>query len=85
MKVSLLQGVTKFVERCFVMVLVFLSIVENRHPFSIAYLVCSMLLTFWGATSILGLSRVIAFLIVLEYLLIMANYANYNLMDSGVP
>jgi len=85
MKVSLLQGATKFVERCFVMVLVFLSIVENRHPFGIVYLICSMILTFLGAYSILNLSRVIGFLVAAEYLLIMANYANYNIVDSGIP
>jgi hypothetical protein len=44
-----------------------------------------MLLTFLGAYSILNLSRVIAILIAAEYLLIMANYANYNIIDSGIP
>lgn len=80
----MLQGTTKFIERCFVMVLVFLSIIENRHPFGIVYLICSMFLTFLGAYSILTLSRVIAILVICEYLLIVCNYANYNLVDSGV-
>ena len=85
MKVSLLQGATKFIERCFVMVLVFLSIVENRHPFGIVYLVCSMALTFIGAYSILSLSRIISVLIALEYILVLANYTNFNIVDSGIP
>jgi hypothetical protein len=64
MQVSLLQGAAKLVERFFVMVLVFLSIVENRHPFGIVYLVCSMALTFIGPYSILALSRTISILII---------------------
>ena len=84
MQVSLLQGGTKFVERFFVMVLVFLSIVENRHPFSIIYLICSMVLTFIGAYSILSLSRIIAILIIMEYLLLLTNYSNYNIVDTGI-
>jgi hypothetical protein len=82
MKVSLLQGSTKLIERCFVMVLVFLSIIENRHPFGIIYLVCSMVLTFLGASSILVLSRVIGALIVLEYMLLVCNYGNFNIVEA---
>ena len=44
-----------------------------------------MALTFLGAYSILNLSRVIGVLVLAEYLLIILNYANYNIVDSGVP
>jgi hypothetical protein len=85
MKTSLFQGVAKLIERCFVMVLVFLSIIENHHPFGIVYLVCSMFLTFLGAYSILNLSRVFGVLIVMEYVLVVINYANFNVVYTSVP
>lgn len=44
-----------------------------------------MALTFLGAYSILNLSRIIALLIMFEYILVLANYANFNITDSGIP
>ncbi len=84
MQVSFLQGGSKLVERFFVMILVFLSVIENRHPFSIIYLICSMVLNFIGAYSILSLSKIIAILILMEYLLLLANYSNFNIIDTGI-
>jgi hypothetical protein len=62
---SLLLGVTKLIERSFVMVLVFSSIVEGSHPFGLVYLFCALLLNYLGSISIKILSRVLSILIVL--------------------
>jgi len=43
-----------------------------------------MTLAFVGAYSILSLSRAIAVLIVLEYLLMLANYASFNITHSDI-
>jgi len=61
------------------MVLVFASIVEGSHPFGIVYLLCAILLNYLGSVSIKTLSRLLCALILLEYLLVLANYSNSQL------
>ena len=79
MKLSLLFGMVKLIERCLVMVLVFASLVEISHPFGMLYLVCAIMLNFLGSLSIKSLSWTLFLLICLEYSLVLMNYTNASL------
>jgi hypothetical protein len=76
MRVSLLLGCVKLLERSLVMVLVFASLVEMSHPFGVVYLLCAILLNYLGSLSIKTLSRILFVLIISEYFLLLANYYN---------
>lgn len=77
MRVSLLLGCVKLLERSLVMVLVFASLVEMSHPFGVVYLLCAILLNYLGSLSIKTLSRILFVLIISEYFLLLANYYNH--------
>jgi hypothetical protein len=76
MQVSLLLGSLKLLERSLVMVLVFISIVLGSHPFGIVYLLCAICLNYLGSVSVNVLSKALAVLLLLEYLLCLSNYSN---------
>ena len=75
MEVSLWLGINKLMERTFVILLVFVSLLEDNNPFSIVYLSCAWLLNYMGSTSIQNLSRVLAIIVLLEYSLVVTNTA----------
>lgn len=63
MRVSLLFGSVKLMERSLVMVLVLASLVEMSHPFGMLYLLCAILLNYLGSLSIKAISRILLALI----------------------
>lgn len=58
------------------LLLVFVSILEDENPFSIIYLFCAWLLNYLGNNSIRGLSWVLSFLVMLEYSIIISDSMN---------
>lgn len=89
MRVSLLFGCVKMLERSLVMVLVFASLVEMSHPFGVVYLLCAILLNYLGSLSIKSLSRLLFILILAEYFLLLSNYTNkyvyHDLPEAFLP
>lgn len=76
MNVSLRLGTNKVLERLFVILLVFISILEDQNPFSIIYLCLAWVLNYMGHNSILGLSYTLTVLVICEYTLIISDESN---------
>lgn len=72
-------------ERFFVTLLIFVSLLENVNPFSIIYLVCAWFLNYMGAKSVQGLSWVLGFLVVVQYSLIISDTTNSSVGAESFP